>query len=53
MKPRHSQDEFVKVATAQNQAEAELVEGILRDADIPMSPDAAFAERMATHGPGR
>jgi hypothetical protein len=35
VKPRHSQEEFVKVATAQNQAEADLVENLLRDADIP------------------
>ena len=28
-------DEFVKIAGAQNQAEAELIQGILSNADIP------------------
>ena len=35
MNPSGSGDEFVKVARAQNQPEAEFLQGILQDADIP------------------
>jgi hypothetical protein len=46
-----SADELVKVAGAQNQAEAELIEALLREADIPAlvrrSPGADVPDFLA------